>query len=201
MPSSVADRISVDKSQEVGNHRDVSPDTAFDISNLDFADATGEYFDPDVDLGEFLNVETNDEGVQYPELESPSLAFGSIPSTGPTNRVQQAIFSPDVSIRATPSFNLRSFDQRPRLNTGAQRIANLILHTMKSYPLMMLRDNTLPPFIHPHLVSSDFKNNDMEPMANCMSLIHMLSSRINGSRKLFWKNVRMECERLYADVR
>ena len=39
----------------------------------------------------------------------------------------------------------------------------------------------------------------MEPLTNCMSLVHMLSSRIHGSRKLFWKNVRMECERLHAE--
>ncbi|KAG2170740.1 hypothetical protein VTO58DRAFT_110979 [Aureobasidium pullulans] len=36
----------------------------------------------------------------------------------------------------------------------------------------------------------------MEPLANCLSLLHMIGGNIRGSRKLFWKNVSMECERL-----
>jgi hypothetical protein len=66
---------------------------------------------------------------------------------------------------------------------------------------MMMHDNTIPPFIHPHLVSSNVENNDMEPLNNCISLLRMLSGRVHGSRKLFWNNVRMECERLCAEVR
>jgi hypothetical protein len=30
--------------------------------------------------------------------------------------------------------------------------------------------------------------------------VHMISSGVQGSRKLFWKNVRMECERLCEEV-
>ena len=201
MPSLVVDHLSVEDRQEAGNNGDILLDAALDISDPDIADCGGEYFDPDIDFADFLNPQTNDEGVQYHSLESSSLACHSISSAGQTNQVQQAICSPDVSIPAIPTYTLRSFNQRSRLQTGAQRIANLILHTLKSYPLMMLRDNNLPPFIHPHLVSSDLENNDMEPLTNCISLVHMLSSRIHGSRKLFWKNVRMECERLCADVR
>ena len=66
---------------------------------------------------------------------------------------------------------------------------------------MMLRHNTLPPFIHSSLLSRDVENNDMEPLNNCISLMHMISSGVQGSRKLFWKNVRLECEHLYEEVR
>lgn len=65
---------------------------------------------------------------------------------------------------------------------------------------MMLRHGTLPPFIHPRLISSHAENTRMEPLTNCVSLMHMIGSRIQGSRKLFWKNVRLECERLCAEV-
>ena len=201
MPALVADHHSVENRQEAGNNGDLLLNTALDISAPDYADLGGEYFDPDIGFADFLNLQTNDQSVQYHSLESSSQACHSIPSTSQTIQVQQAICSPDVSIQAIPTYTLRSFNRRPKLKTGAQRIANLIFHTLKSYPLMMLRDNTLPPFIHPHLVSSDVENNDMEPLTNCISLVHMLSSRIHGSRKLFWKNVRMECERLCADVR
>ena len=200
MPSLLADHPSVENRQEAGNDGDILLNTALEISDPDFADLGREYFNPDIDFADFLNLQTNDEGVQYHSMESSSLACHSVPSTGQTNQIQQAICSPDVSIQAIPTYTVRSFNQRPKLKTSAQRIANLILHTLKSYPLMMLRDNTLPPFIHPHLISSDVENNDMEPLTNCISLVHMLSSRIHGSRKLFWKNVRMECERLCAEV-
>ncbi|KAI5360705.1 hypothetical protein Slin15195_G086210 [Septoria linicola] len=38
----------------------------------------------------------------------------------------------------------------------------------------------------------------MEPLANCISLVHMIGSP-KGSRKLLWRNVRLECERMRAD--
>ena len=79
-----------------------------------------------------------------------------------------------------------------------QKTAHLMLHTLRSYPSMMMRHNTLPPFIHPSaLTSLNVDNNDdVEPLNNCISLSYMLNSGVKGSRKLFWKNVRMECERL-----
>ena len=200
LPSLVADHPSVEIRQEAGNDDDAYRGTALDISDLDFAGLGGERFDPDVDFVDFLNLQTNDEGVQYHSSDSSSLAPHSMPSTYQTNQIQRANGSPKPSIQTISTYVLRSFDQRPNLKTGAQRIANLILHTLKSYPLMMLRDGTLPPFIHPHLISSAAENNNMEPLTNCISLVHMLSSRTHGSRKLFWKNVRMECERLCAEV-
>ena len=130
----------------------------------------------------------------------PFIGRHSTPSTDQTVQVQ-AISSPNVSIPTLPTSTLRSLIQRPKMKTGAQRIANLILHTLKSYPLMILRHNTLPPFIHPRSISSDVKNNHMEPLTNCISLVHMISSGVQGSRKLFWKNVRLECERLCEEVR
>ncbi|KAJ5574343.1 uncharacterized protein N7459_008770 [Penicillium hispanicum] len=65
----------------------------------------------------------------------------------------------------------------------------------------MLHHNTLPPFIHPHLISSDIENPLVEPLTNCINLVRMISSEAKGSRKLFWKNVRLECERLLAEHR
>ena len=32
----------------------------------------------------------------------------------------------------------------------------------------------------------------MEPLNNCISLVHMISGGVRGSRKLFWKVVRLE---------
>jgi len=61
---------------------------------------------------------------------------------------------------------------------------------------MIRQDNTLPPFIHPGILQANAENIDMETLYNCISLLYMLNSGVQGSRKLFWNNVRQECERL-----
>ncbi|KAJ5728704.1 uncharacterized protein N7483_003212 [Penicillium malachiteum] len=61
----------------------------------------------------------------------------------------------------------------------------------------MLRQNALPPFIHPNQTST---TSEMEALDNCISLVYMMGSGLSGSRKLFWKNVQMECERLCSEA-
>ncbi|OAA71663.1 hypothetical protein LEL_08898 [Akanthomyces lecanii RCEF 1005] len=91
-------------------------------------------------------------------------------------------------------FTMPSISYREHTDAGAQRVSLLMLQTLKSYPQMMMRQKTLPPFIHPSLLLGD-TNDDLEAWHNCMSLVHMANSKIHGSRKLFWRNVRAECER------
>lgn len=178
-------------------------DSALAMSNPDFSNIGGEYLvwdDVGIGLADFLNVnaQTTDP---YLSPGSSTFAPHSTPSTEQEARIPQGLSSPNFSIPRAPNSAVRSLVQRPRRQAGAQRISSLILHTLKSYPLMMLRHETLPPFIHPSLVSSDIERPDMEPLTNCISLVNMISSRSQGSRKLFWKNVQLECEHLFEDVR
>jgi hypothetical protein len=106
----------------------------------------------------------------------------------------------NLSIPAQVTSNTRSLILRPKATNGGEGIADLILHTLKSYLRMMLHHNTLPPFIHPRTISPDFDRGNTEPLTNCISLVHMIGTNVKGSRKLFWKNVRLECERLLEDV-
>ena len=99
------------------------------------------------------------------------------------------------AISPGPSMNVRSMIQRPKMHHGAERAASLILYTLKSYPLM-LQQNSLPPFIHPSYVSFTDEGTTTEPLENCIALMHMMANRVKGSRKLFWRNVRTECERI-----
>ena len=103
-------------------------------------------------------------------------------------------------IPRAPGNGIRTLVQRARMKTSTQRIANLILQNLRSYPLSILHHNTLPPYIHPSLISQGVDNTDMEPLTNCISLVRMLNNGFQGSRKLFWKNVQMECERLCDPV-
>ncbi|KAE8143490.1 hypothetical protein BDV38DRAFT_233802 [Aspergillus pseudotamarii] len=138
----------------------------------------------------------HDENVQYTPSGSPASVYQSTSSADETAQRQHPMSSPTLSIPPVPAQAIRSLVQRPNMGSGTHRIAKLILHNLRSYPQMMLRHNTLPPFIHPSVVSSDPGNPDMEPLTNCIALVHMIGSGTQASRKLFWKNVRMECERL-----
>ncbi|KAF2491246.1 hypothetical protein BU16DRAFT_469008 [Lophium mytilinum] len=198
----MAETSSVQDRRESSNDGDMILDNALIIPDLDFADVGGEHFDwsaNDITFTDLLNPQPNDEPVQYPSSSSSSLVRHSTPSNDQAARTRQAMPSFSVSIPKSPTFAVRSLTQRKRITTGTQRIANLIFHTLKSYPLTMLRHNTLPPFIHPRLISSDEEDNHMEPLTNCISLVHMISGGVRGSRKLFWKNVALECERLHEE--
>ncbi|ROV92918.1 hypothetical protein VSDG_06322 [Cytospora chrysosperma] len=150
-------------------------------------------------LPDFLNAQMNGP---YLSPDSPGLFRQPVPSAFQT---QHGLATPESSIPVTPSIpnspssTVRSLVRRPNMQRGAQRIASLILHVLKSYPLTMLRHNTLPPFVHPCLLSLDIESAHIEPLTNCISLVHMISADVRGSRNLFWKNVRMECERLAAE--
>lgn len=113
-------------------------------------------------------------------------------------------FTPKMTIPTPPAFFLPGIIQRPveELGIQKQRTAKLVFQTLKSYPLMLLRHDTLPPFIHPRFVSlgDDDEKTEMEPLNNCISLLHMLGSRVAGSRRLFWRNVKMECDRFQQKV-
>lgn len=134
---------------------------------------------------------------------TPNTLINSEPSLSDepfTTMLQQAMSSPKSQIPRMPTYTMRSLFHRPQTDSGNQRISQLMLQTLKSYPLMMLRQKTPPPFIHPRLMLSDAGNNDAEPWHNCVSLMHMLDGGIQGSRKLFWRNVRTECERFCQEV-
>lgn len=202
-PSLIASYSSAEDGQEASNGGDITLDSAPVIPDPVFIDIGGnclDWNDPQDDFSDFVDLQSNVGTVQYPtEIES-SPAQHWIPSTNQTSHIQQDFFSPYISVPKQPTTTFRSLIRRPKLSTGAQRTANLILHTLKSYPLMMLDNGSLPPFIHPHLIFSEAENNDMELLINCICLVRMISNGIQKSRKLFWKNVRMECEQICEEV-
>jgi hypothetical protein len=94
------------------------------------------------------------------------------------------------------TLNLRALCTRPKLNPAAQVTANHMTRILHSYPRMLLSYNTPPPFIHPQWISASSTEAYLEPLANCMSLLGMLRVSIKKNSSLFWRNVRMECDRL-----
>lgn len=202
-PSLASDSSTIANHLDASNHHSLL-DVTLGLSDPAASSSGDVYFgwdDPAIDLADFINPRANDEALQLSSSQSPAVVCDSTPWTVQSVQLQRAISSPYMSTPSQPLYPVSSFIQRPKLEVRAQRTASLILHTLKSYPLMMLRHNNLPPFIHPRFMPSEAENDSMEPLNNCMSLLHMVSSRVPGSRKLFWRNVQMECERFCAEVR
>ncbi|KAK2776211.1 hypothetical protein FQN53_002845 [Emmonsiellopsis sp. PD_33] len=80
----------------------------------------------------------------------------------------------------------------------AQRNASYILQMIRSFPQMMLRKATFPPFIH----SQGFGNTNHperslpEPIGNCMSLVQSFYWRTAETKEFVWKMIRKEQCRL-----
>ncbi|UKZ65756.1 uncharacterized protein TrAtP1_006949 [Trichoderma atroviride] len=180
------------------NGDDIILDDALFMPQLGFADLEGNYLHLD-DIGtgpneDLLNPQVNINNSHFSTAQ-PSPVHRSSPQTDTGVQIDQNLSSPKFSIPTAPGA-ARSMIRRQRTQTAAQRVSNLISHTLQSYPLMLLRSSTLPPFIHPSMITSNDENLHLESLTNCLSLVQMISTGIQTSRKLFWKNVQMECERL-----
>lgn len=106
-------------------------------------------------------------------------------------------------IQRMPNYHLRSFGQSKSITVRTSLSATLMTHILTSFSKMMYSPGSLPPFIHPYSLGNNLHNpNDgFESLTTCAALMQMLSSGAPGGRKLFWKNVRLECERLQIEVR
>ncbi|KAI0859962.1 hypothetical protein F4860DRAFT_504391 [Xylaria cubensis] len=189
--SSSAEFSCVDSNQEANHNSDnINLQGAIDITVPDYSNLENGY------------IEWDDTNIGFTDFFPPvsssssSLASRSTPPAHQTARGQRSLRSYEMLIPTAPTSAVRSLVRRPKLQAGMQRISHLIFHTLKSYPLMILHHNTLPPFIHPATVSSDDEHPHMWPLTNCISLMHMIAGGVPGSRRLFWKNVQLECERV-----
>ncbi|KAI1173026.1 hypothetical protein F4777DRAFT_477916 [Nemania sp. FL0916] len=194
--SPAAEPLAVDGIYEASSGGSIDLSGALDVGVIDFAGISdGCIMGWEDTEAAFMNI-FNPQSHELSPIDSSLLSSHSTPSIQPLAQDQRSLFSPQASIPATPTSAIRALVQRPRMQPGAQRITNLILHTLKSYPLMILRHDTIPPFIHPSTVSPEVEDPHMELLMNCISLTRMISGGARGSRKLFWKNVQLECERL-----
>jgi hypothetical protein len=156
---------------------------------------------PDFDFNDIFNsqIVVSDKGFDLSWSGIPDMFTAQPLSIEARLQTQEIDFLSRFSIPVTPTSYVRSLIQRPKTRSGS-KIVNMILGTLKSFPQTIQRHNTLPPFIHPYFLSSTSEGNDLEIFNNCFSLVRLLSTDTPSNRKLFWKNVRMECERICVEV-
>lgn len=110
---------------------------------------------------------------------------------------------PSISSILSSHHTISSFTpQKSTIKEGSQGNAVLLMQILTSYPKMMLRKPTFPPFIHPHcsVTAATQTGQLIEPLANCMSMAQLFFNSEGGSRRILWRMIRMELQRLVQDV-
>lgn len=94
------------------------------------------------------------------------------------------------------AFQYRSYSSPVQRNSAAT-----LARLLSSYPTMMLRKETLPPFIHPQCVPGDQKDTQLlHPLAKCMEIAHTFKYRTPQNSEMVWKVIKAEHERLSTEV-
>lgn len=112
-------------------------------------------------------------------------------------------FSAAITSKFTNAFtsSLNIFQPRQWPVIGSQLGSASIMRILRSYPRSVMRIPTFPPFIHPQCHSGYGINIPLaEPMAVCVSIAQIFSTRNEANIAFFWRAVRMEQERLLESV-
>lgn len=79
-------------------------------------------------------------------------------------------------------------------NSRFKPAARLVYQMVISFPQMMLRRQTFPPFIHPHWQDQYLP----EALATCMSIAQLFASRTPETQSFLWRTIDAE-ERQFLD--
>lgn len=128
-------------------------------------------------------------GMELTPLSNPMPHLDE-PTTFPTSWSPTLDF-PTINVATSDRYTLTSptYLTRVRLSDEfAQRSADLIIEALYAVPDQMLRRETFPPFIHPHWHLPTLP----EPLAVCMQLAGMFSSRALEIRRFVWRTILTE---------
>ena len=120
-------------------------------------------------------------------------------STWTTNFEQQRNMS---APKSDDRFSFRANNCLELLHPSSEVVkhtSNLVMQALRSYPLMMLRRETLPPFIHPHWHRQSIPALP-EPISNCMSIAHMYTFRSEETKPFLWRTITTEHKRFRKQV-
>ena len=82
----------------------------------------------------------------------------------------------------------------PKSEPVSRFIATSVIEMIRTYPLMMLRRENLPPFIHGHWYrpSGNAQSSLPEPLVNCMGIAQIFASHNVESKRYLWHLVKTE---------
>lgn len=131
--------------------------------------------------------EKNDFDLVLSDHQSSSLGIGISP--------------PPMTFLNLPG--MRLFGVRASVTPTQQPIASIILRLLRSYPSMLLRKETFPPFISPLLYTwaKQGGGRPLESLINCVNLVQMFKMQTATDRRFVWGLIRVEQERLWSEVR
>ena len=104
------------------------------------------------------------------------------------------------------SVKLFSVRKAPKRQLSLSR--SYLLCTLRSYPHMMISHQSLPPFIHPYYgYGGNTSRNEIDthqyglaPLNNCAAIVKWYSAKNQDNIGFIWGTIRMEQERLLAEV-
>jgi hypothetical protein len=108
---------------------------------------------------------------------------------------------PQIPQQISTRNQLRAFQCRKFANPAQIHSATILSRLISSYPTMMLRRETFPPFIHPQCVPvNEIDPPLLRPLAKCMELARAFKYRTLENSEMIWKEIRVEHERLCNEV-
>lgn len=185
------------RSKAIGGGKEAAQDGAiandiiFDELSEPMSWDSGTSPDDSLDLS-FLNMPLAQSLDLLPSLDAMSSGVDSIPS----------MFDGGFNAPLNPSAflqwkNPKVLYQKVAPNPQAQMALMMMKGVIESYPHMMLRKETFPPFISSR--SHGFDSEDVpETLKDCMGLAQMFATRTPESSNLIWRTMRMEQEKMLA---
>lgn len=205
----------------VGNHDGLAVDLSDAVAPLEDNFRIPD-MELDFDIGAFNgHGDSNDPWLsllpdqQVQRISSPSWMWSPTsiqPRMGTVDQAPWAIWTSSVTVDPTvltPELNtvlgytagelVPSLQLIRSSSAVVQHCTRLIIQGLRGYPMMMLRRETLPPFIHPH-----WHRHNMpalpDPLSSCMSVAHLYAFRSEETRPFLWRTMQAEDERFLAQV-
>ncbi|KAH8810575.1 hypothetical protein F5884DRAFT_779666 [Xylogone sp. PMI_703] len=149
------------------------------------------------------------DALTYASLEQSTVLSGTthppneITTVWPPQRtLDNQLIAPSIPahIRKFPGGGPMALRKMP--NSVSQNNANYIIRVLRTYPQKMLRRETFPPFIHQHWPKdpNGFILDTAEPIANCMTIAQIFSSRTPENTAFVWRTIRAEQQRLVDEM-
>jgi hypothetical protein len=139
-------------------------------------------------------------GAMIHDPYDPALQWNSLNYT-----TSEPSFMKTTSVSTMPPHPMQYFTGASVYEGRARVTAAMMKRILTAYPTMMRNRGPPPPFIHSSFFTNEMTTyrKPLEALATCEGLMQLLNSSDgnDASRRLVWKNIRMECERVHVNVR